>query len=73
MRLESVLASGSAAVDVVHLVTDLVATLLPAVERTGVATASEVDLPTLADRIMAEGGAEAALIGRAEVGAWATV
>jgi protein-L-isoaspartate O-methyltransferase len=73
LRLESVIASGAAAIDVIHLVTDLVATLLPSIEREGIADASEVDLPTLAQRILAEVGADGTLIGRAEVAAWAFV
>jgi hypothetical protein len=47
MNLEAVIASGPAAIDAIHLVTDLVAMLLPAVLRVGVATPSEVELPTL--------------------------
>ncbi len=73
MQLESVIASGPAAIDVVRLVTDLVATLLPTMERFGIAVPSEVEVPTLAHRIMAEIGADATLIGRAEVGAWTRV
>ena len=48
LRLESVIASGPAAIDAVHLVTDLVATLLPNMERMGIVKASEVALPSLA-------------------------
>jgi len=51
-------------------VSDLVATLLPAMQRVGVATPSEVELPTLSHRIAAEVGADATLIGRSEVAAW---
>ena len=71
MNLEVVIASGPAAIDAIHLVTDLVATLLPAMQRVGVAaTPSEVELPTLSRRIAAEVGADATLIGRSEVAAW---
>jgi ubiquinone/menaquinone biosynthesis C-methylase UbiE len=73
MQLEALIASGRAAMDMVHLVTDLVETLLPAMAKAGIATASEVDLPTLASRILAEVGTDAALIGRAEVAAWTRV
>lgn len=73
MQLESVIASGVLAIDAVHLVTDLLATLLPAMERAGVAKASEVDLPTLATRILSEVGTDATLIGRSEVAAWTRV
>jgi 2-polyprenyl-3-methyl-5-hydroxy-6-metoxy-1,4-benzoquinol methylase len=73
LRLESVIASGPAAIDAIHLVTDLVATLLPSMERMGIVKASEVELATLAQRILAEVGADGTLVGRAEVAAWATV
>jgi len=73
LRLESVIASGPAAIDAIHLVTDLVATQLPNMERMGITNASEVELPTLAQRILAEVGADGTLIGRAEVAAWAVV
>jgi SAM-dependent methyltransferase len=72
LRMEAVIGSGSRAVDVVHLVSDLVETQLPAMERYGIATSSLIDQPTLADRILAEIGAAGTLIGRSEVGAWAT-
>ena len=70
LQLESVIGSGPAAIDVVHLVTDLVATQLPTMERLGIVTASEVALPTLAHRILSEIGADRTLVGRAEVAAW---
>jgi ubiquinone/menaquinone biosynthesis C-methylase UbiE len=70
MPLEAVIASGPAATDVRHLVTDLIATLLPTMERIGVASASEVGIDTLAARIRAEAGTDAALIGRSEVATW---
>ena len=73
MQLEAVIASGRATTDVIHLVTDLVATLLPTMERIGVASASEVDIATLASRIQAEVGTDAALIGRSEVAAWTRI
>jgi 2-polyprenyl-3-methyl-5-hydroxy-6-metoxy-1,4-benzoquinol methylase len=73
LRLESVIASGPDSIDAVHLVTDLMATLLPNMERLGIATALEIALPTLARRILAEVGANRTLVGRAEVGAWTTV
>jgi 2-polyprenyl-3-methyl-5-hydroxy-6-metoxy-1,4-benzoquinol methylase len=73
LRLESVIASGPAAIDAVYLVTDLVGTLLPIMERIGLVKASEVALPSLAQTILAEVGADGTLVGRAEVAAWATV
>jgi 2-polyprenyl-3-methyl-5-hydroxy-6-metoxy-1,4-benzoquinol methylase len=70
MRMEAVIASGPSAAEVVALVTDLVATQLPSIQRLGIASAVEVDHPTLAERILAEVGAGGTLFGRSEIGAW---
>ena len=70
LRLEAVIGSGARALEAVHLVTDLVETQLPAMESLGIAQASEVDYPTLVDRILSETGAQGTLIGRSEIGAW---
>ena len=72
LRMEAVIASGPRAVDVVHLVTDLVETQLPTMEKLGIVAAAEVDHPTLVDRIISEVGAGGTLIGRSEIGAWTT-
>jgi hypothetical protein len=72
VRLESVIASGAAATDVIHLVTDLAATLLPKMERFGIIAASQIDPLSLARQIATEVGADRTLVGRAEVGAWTT-
>jgi SAM-dependent methyltransferase len=66
LRMEAVIGSGPQAVEVVHLVTDLVETLLPTMERLGIMTSSRVDHPTLADRILSEIGKGGTLIGRSE-------
>jgi ubiquinone/menaquinone biosynthesis C-methylase UbiE len=73
MHLEAAIASGPAARDIVHLVTELVETLLPTMTRLGVALEEEVSFSTLEDRIMAEVGADTALIARSEVAAWTRV
>jgi SAM-dependent methyltransferase len=50
---------------------EITRTLLPAMEKTGVATRAEVDLPTLRDRLCAEAAANSAtLVGPALIGAW---
>lgn len=72
LRLEAVISSGPRAVDVVRLVTDLVETQLPTMERLGIASASQVEPLTLADRILSEIGAVGTLMGRSEIGAWTT-
>jgi ubiquinone/menaquinone biosynthesis C-methylase UbiE len=73
MRLQAAIASGSSAGDLVRLVTELVETLLPAMERNGIASRAEVDLPTLEGRILKEVGMDATLIARSEVAAWTRV
>jgi 2-polyprenyl-3-methyl-5-hydroxy-6-metoxy-1,4-benzoquinol methylase len=71
MRLESVLGGGANISDQVHFKTDLACTLVPEMERLGVATAREVDPQTLAERMLAEIIASASVIvGRSEIGAW---
>jgi SAM-dependent methyltransferase len=72
LRLEAVIASGPRAVDVVHLVTDLMETQLPSMERLGIVAASQVEPSTLVDRILSEVGNGGTLMGRSEIGAWTT-
>jgi len=72
LRMEAVIESGPRAIEIVHLVTDLVETQLPTMERLGIVPASEIDLPTLVDRILFETGPHGTLIGRSEIGAWTT-
>ena len=71
MRLEALLGGASESLNCIDLVVGLIATLLPQIERLGVATASEVDLSTLRDRLMNETvAASSLLVGRSEIGAW---
>jgi SAM-dependent methyltransferase len=74
MRLQSVVGGGVNSSDRLHLVVDFVETLLPAMKRVGVATAADVDLETLAERMrnetMAGGGV---IVGRSEIAAWSSV
>jgi len=74
MQLETLVAGVANNADPLHLVADLVATLASAMERLGVATAAEVGLETLAERMISEAAASASVIqGRFEVGAWSRV
>jgi hypothetical protein len=74
MRLESVVTGGSTSADHVRFKADLARSLVPAMERLGVATADEVDGQTLAERMLAEVIATGSVIvGRSEVGAWSRV
>jgi len=74
LRLESVIGGGANSSDQVHFKTDLACTLVPEMERLRVATASEVDIETLAERVLAEVIANSSVIvGRSEIGAWSRV
>ncbi len=74
MRLDALIAGGANNADPVRLVADIVATLLPEMERLGVATAGEVGVETLAERMIAEAIAgDCLLVGRYEIGAWSRV
>jgi SAM-dependent methyltransferase len=71
MRLESVIGGGANSSDQVHFKTDLARTLVPEMERLGVATAREVDAQTLAERLLDEiTGSASVIVGRSEIGAW---
>jgi SAM-dependent methyltransferase len=74
MRMEALIAGGADSVDHVHLEVDPVRALLPEIERLGLATAAEIDVDTLTDRVreelIATGGV---IVGRSDVGAWARV
>jgi len=74
MQLETLVAGVANNADPLHLVADLAGTLANAMERLGVATAAEVGLETLAERMISEAAASASVIlGRFEVGAWSRV
>jgi hypothetical protein len=71
MRLEALLGGGMNAGTVLRLMADLTATLLPEMSRLGVATAQDVDIGTLYDRMAAEAAAAASLlVGHFQMGAW---
>ena len=74
MRLDALIGGGPNAADLLHLNADIVASLLPEMERLGVATAADVKIESLADRMIAEAiSLDALLVGRYEVGAWSRV
>ncbi|HEY6118740.1 MAG TPA: hypothetical protein VIV66_02215 [Pyrinomonadaceae bacterium] len=54
--------------------TDIVRTVLPEMERLRVATANEIEIDTLAERICAEMTAnESVIVGRGETAAWSKI
>ncbi len=71
MSMRTFIGSGTAAEIWLQAVGDIVETLLPAMEAQGVATATEVGLPTLRQRLIDEAReTRTTVIGRSEVAAW---
>ena len=74
MQLETLIAGVANNADPLHLAAGIVGTLADAMERLGVATAAEVGLETLAERMISEAAASGSVIlGRFEIGAWSRV
>lgn len=74
MRLHAAVGGGVNRSDPLQLVGDLVETLLPAMERVGVATAAEIGMETLAERMLGEAlASKCVIVGRSEIGAWSLV
>ncbi len=71
MRMQTFVGGGAACEEWLRAVAALVASLLPAIEEMGVATAAEVEIETLAERLVREVIARNCLIiGRSEIGIW---
>jgi SAM-dependent methyltransferase len=74
MRLGAVVGGGANSSGGLHLVAGLVESLLPAMESLGVATAADIGLETLAERMSAEALAnETVVVGRSEIVVWSRV
>jgi hypothetical protein len=74
MALQAVIGAGEDSSDAVRLAADVATIFLPAMEQFGVATASEVGIETLAERMIDEAIANASVIvARSEIGAWSRV
>ncbi len=74
LRLEALAVAGTESVAWLRQFKDLIATLLPQIERFGLATASEVDIETLVERMRKEANeSSSVLVGHYQIGAWATV
>ena len=71
MRLEALIGGGTAIAGDLRLLADLIRSLIPALERYGVATAAEIGIDDLAERLVAEAAAgPAVLVDRSEIGVW---
>ena len=74
MRMKTFIGGGTEVGEWLRAVAELADTLLPAMEKFGVATAAEVDLATLAERMMQEvAQTNSVIFGRSEIGAWSRV
>jgi SAM-dependent methyltransferase len=74
MRLGAVVGGGANSADCLGLVTDLLETLLPEMDRLGVATAADIGVNTLFQRMSREVFAsDSVIVGRREIGAWSRV
>lgn len=74
MRLEALIGGAGEGKKPIELVVGLVSTLLPEIERLGLASRDEIDVGTLADRIHQEATRRCSvLVGRSEIGAWCRV
>ncbi len=74
MRFQALIGGGVNAADVVWMTVALATTLLPQMERLGVATANEVGIETLTERMLAEVVANGSVIvGSGAIGAWCRV
>lgn len=71
LQMRTFIGAGSSAERWLRALVDIVQTLLPTMEAHGVVDAAEVELGTLAERLIREvGESGATIIGRSEVGAW---
>lgn len=70
MHLEAVVGGTRGGSDWLHQTVELVATMLPDMEKQGVVTAAEVDIDTLEERMQHEIATDSVIVSRFEVGAW---
>lgn len=74
MGMQCLIGGADSKTNGIDLIADLATTLVPIMEQAGVATAAEINAPTLRARMHAELEANRSLvIGRYEVGAWARI
>ena len=73
-RLQAIVGSGVSASDWLQVVAELTGTLLPEMKRLGIATADEIGIKTLADRLCAENLASGGVVlSPSLIGAWSRV
>lgn len=70
MHLEAVIGATKGGFDWSHQIAELIVTMLPEIQSQGVATAAEVEIETLEQRMQREIEAGSVIVSRSEVGAW---
>jgi ubiquinone/menaquinone biosynthesis C-methylase UbiE len=71
MRMQTFIGGPAASADFLKAVAELTGTLVPTMERLGIASKSEVGLETLGERLVQEARLNGSVIvGRSEIGAW---
>jgi ubiquinone/menaquinone biosynthesis C-methylase UbiE len=73
MGIDALIGGGEQGMEAAILIADIVETMVPTIEAAGVATAAEIALPTLKERMRREIEAGCVLFGRSEIGAWSRV
>jgi len=74
MRMETFIGGGEGCAEWLRAIAEVAGSLVPAMERLGVATAAEVGIETLAERMLREVRAtRCVVIGRSEIGAWSRI
>lgn len=74
MRLQTFIGGGAECMDWLQAFADLVASLLPAMEKLAVATPAEAEVATLAERLRREVAARnSVIVGRSEIGMWSRI
>ena len=74
MRMQTFIGGGAACANFLQAVADPIGSLVPTMERLGVATAAEVEIATLTERLCHEVTINASvIIGRSEIATWSVV
>lgn len=74
MRMQTFIGGGGACANFLQAVADLIGSIVPTMERLGIATAAEVEIATLTDRLGHEVTTNASvIIGRSEIAGWSVV
>jgi 2-polyprenyl-3-methyl-5-hydroxy-6-metoxy-1,4-benzoquinol methylase len=74
LKLEAVIGGGANSLDCLRLAGDVIPILLPEMLRLGVATAAEIGVETLAERMINEAiSNDSVIVGRLEISAWCRV